>query len=190
MTAEQIKHFIQGGKWVSISPELRPSISKNAAGDILPFYLTRSFTYSADDVFECTVINYADPSAKIPLVDITIKGHLVWLGEHPLTEGAYNLNYVADISYEITPLNQAFADAINKIPNSTLNKWELNKTQDVKGKAFPAFGLTEGQIYIDYDLIYIYDNLLFNGSKNVDGRAFDKPENRPTNLQVPLVRKG
>ena len=27
-----------------------------------------------------------------------------------------------------------------------------------------------------------------NGSKNVDGRAFDKPENRPTNLQIPLVR--
>nr|WP_260170942.1 hypothetical protein [Mucilaginibacter lappiensis] len=189
MTAEQIKHFIQGGKWVSISPELRPSISKNAAGDILPFYLTRSFTYSVGDVFECTVINYADPSAKIPLVEITIKGHLVWQGEHPLTAGAYNLDYVADIAYEVTPLNQAFADAINKIPNNTLSQWEPNKTQDVKGKAFPAFGLTEGQIYIDYDLIYIYNDFLFNGSKNVDGRAFDKPENRPTNLQVPLVRK-
>jgi hypothetical protein len=35
----------------------------------------------------------------------------------------------------------------------------------------------------------VYDNMLFNGSKNVDGRPFDKPENRPTNLQVPLIRK-
>ena len=42
---------------------------------------------------------------------------------------------------------------------------------------------------IDYDLIYIYDGMLFNGSKNVDGRAFDKTENRSTNLQIPLVRQ-
>jgi len=27
------------------------------------------------------------------------------------------------------------------------------------------------------------------GSKHVDGRAFDSPENRPTNLQIPLVKK-
>jgi hypothetical protein len=39
------------------------------------------------------------------------------------------------------------------------------------------------------DRIYIYNDMLFNGSKNVDGRAFDKPENRPTNLQIPLVRQ-
>jgi len=37
--------------------------------------------------------------------------------------------------------------------------------QNVKAKAFPAFGLTEGQIYIDYDLIYIFNDMLFNGSK-------------------------
>jgi hypothetical protein len=39
------------------------------------------------------------------------------------------------------------------------------------------------------DRIYIYNDMLFNGSKNVDGRAFDQPENRPTNLQIPLVRQ-
>jgi hypothetical protein len=53
----------------------------------------------------------------------------------------------------------------------------------------PLFSLVEGQTYVDYDLIYIYNGMLFNGSKNVDGRAFDKPENRPTNLQIPLVRQ-
>jgi hypothetical protein len=39
------------------------------------------------------------------------------------------------------------------------------------------------------DLISIYNDRLFNGSKNVDGRPFDKPENGPTNLQIPLVRQ-
>jgi len=33
------------------------------------------------------------------------------------------------------------------------------------------------------------DNLLFWGARNVDGRGFDTEENRPTNLQIPMVRK-
>ncbi|WP_428657259.1 hypothetical protein [Runella sp.] len=189
MTAEQIKEFIQGGEWVSITTELRPSITKSATGDIQPFYCSRVFTYSPNDKFECTVINYADPNGKVPLVKIRIKGHTSWQGEHPLAEGAYKVDYVADEAYEVTPLHQGFADAVNCAPSQGLNKWEVNVMQDVVGKAFPAFGLSEGQIYVDYDLIYIYNDLFFNGSKNVDGRAFDKPENRPTNLQVPLIRK-
>ncbi|MCS3736448.1 hypothetical protein [Mucilaginibacter dorajii] len=190
MTAEQIKQYIIGGEWVSITPEVRPSISPSATGAIQPFYLTRVFRYTAGDKFECIVINYADPNGKVPLVKIEIKGHIIFRGEHLIAEGAYQVDYVTDEAYEVTPLHQGFADAINKIPTTVFNKWEVNVMQDVKGKAFPAFGLTEGQIYVDYDLIYIYNDLFFNGSKNVDGRAFDKPENRPTNLQVPLVRRG
>lgn len=91
--------------------------------------------------------------------------------------------------YEVTPLHQGFADAANKFPAPGLNKWEVNVTQSVKGKSFRLFGLTEWQTYVDYDLIYISNGMLFNGSKNVDGRPFDKPENRPTNLQIPLLRK-
>jgi len=189
MTAEQIKEFIQDGEWVSITPEVRPSQNKTATGGIQPFYCSRVFKYSPGDQFECTVINYADANGKVPLVKIGIKGHNVWQGEHPIAPGAYQLDYVADGAYEVTPLHQGFADAVNQVPAAGLNPWELNVMQDVKGKAFPAFGLTEGQIYVDYDLIYVYDDLLFNGSKNVDGRAFDKPENRPTNLQVPLIRQ-
>ena len=36
---------------------------------------------------------------------------------------------------------------------------------------------------------HFLEHMLFMGSKHVDGRGFDKPENRPTNLQVPLERK-
>ncbi len=189
MTPEQIKEAIQGGEWVSITTEVRPSANKAPTGEPRPFYCSRIFRYSAPDRFECTVMNYADANGKVPLAKIVIKGHNVWQGEHPITKGAYKLDYVADVAYEVTPLHQGFADVANKFPAKGLNKWEVNVTQDVKGKAFPLFGLTEGQTYIDYDLIYIYDGMLFNGSKNVDGRAFDKPENRPTNLQIPLVRK-
>ncbi len=134
-------------------------------------------------------MNYADATGKVPLVKIVIKGHNAWRGEHPIAPGAYNLDYIADEAYEVTPLHQGFADVANKFPGNGLNTWEVNVMQDVRGKAFPLFSLVEGQMYVDYDLIYIYNGMLFNGSKNVDGRAFDKPENRPTNLQIPLVRQ-
>ena len=189
MTAQQTQEFIIGGEWKNIAPEVRPGSNKTADGSIPPFYLTRTFKYTAPDQFECAVINYADPNAKVPLVNILIKGHLVWQGEHPIAPDACKVDYVADIAYEVTPLHQGFADAINKAPSDTLNSWELNITQSVLGRSFLPFGLTEGQIYIDYDLIYIFNGMLFNGSKNVDGRPFDKPENRPTNLQLPLVRE-
>ncbi|MEI9959518.1 MAG: hypothetical protein WDM90_25090 [Ferruginibacter sp.] len=93
MTTAQIKQFIQGGEWVSIAPELRTSINKTATGTMAPFYCTRIFKYS-DDKFECTVVNYADSNAKVPLVKFTIKGHVVFKDKHPIAEGAFQLDYV------------------------------------------------------------------------------------------------
>jgi len=69
MTAEQIKTFIQGGEWESITPEVRPSI---ATGVIKPFYLTRRFKYHADDTFELEILNYADAFGKLPLTKLAI----------------------------------------------------------------------------------------------------------------------
>ena len=188
MTPEQIKEVIQG-QWVSIATELRPSSNKSATGEIQPFYCSRVFTYPLGDRFACTVINYADANGKVPLVKIVIRGRNAWGEAHPIAPGAYNLDYIADEAYEVTPLHQGFADVANRFPAKGLNTWEVNVMQDVRGKAFPLFSLVEGQTYVDYDLIYIFNNMLFNGSKNVDGRAFDRPENRPTNLQIPLVRQ-
>ena len=44
-------------------------------------------------------------------------------------------------------------------------------------------------MFAEYDLLYLSGYLLFWGARHVDGRGFDKEENRPTNLQIPLVRK-
>jgi hypothetical protein len=189
MTPEEIKEVIQRGQWVSITTELRPSSNKSPAGDILPFYCSRVFTYSAGDRFALTFMNYADPNGKMPLVKIEIRGHNTWGEPHPIAPGAYNLDYIADEAYEVTPLHQGFADVANRFPAKGLDTWQVGVTQDLVGKGFSLFSLVEGQIYVDYDLIYIYAGMLFNGSKNVDGRAFDRPENRPTNLQIPLVRQ-
>jgi len=188
MTLEETKQSIEGD-WVSIAPELRPSIIKNADGNMKPFYLSRAFKYSAGDKFELAVINSADPYGKAPLVKILIKGHIIWQGEHPIAAGAQKVDYIADEAYEVMPLHQGFADAMNQIASTGFSKWEVNGTQSVMGKAFAPFGLAEGQVYAEYDLIYVLNDMLFWGARNVDGRNFDKVENRPTNLQIPLIRK-
>ncbi|QIP17967.1 hypothetical protein G8759_26105 [Spirosoma aureum] len=188
MTVEQIKESIVGN-WVSIASELRPSISKNTDGSMKPFYLTRAFTYAAGDKFALDVINSADPFGKVPLVKIVIKGHIVWQGEHPIVAGAQKVDFIADEGYEVTPLHQGFADAMNQVASQGFNKWEVNSMQSVMGKAFAPFGLVEGQTYAEYDLIFVLNGMMFWGAKHVDGRGFDKLENRPDNLQIPLIRR-
>lgn len=188
-TTNEIKNFIQGGEWASITPELRPFEDRTGTGKIAPFYVSRNFRYFPNDKFEGTIISYGDPYGQMPLVKFVFKGHTVWGKEHAIAKGAFEIDYILDEAFEVTPLHSMFADNLNQAPAKDLNKWEMNVTQNIKGKAFPLFGIVEGQIVGDYDLIYIFNGMLFMGSKHVDGRGFDKPENRPTNLQVPLVRK-
>ncbi|MDX1905623.1 MAG: hypothetical protein SF053_01215 [Bacteroidia bacterium] len=189
MTLEQLKTYVQGGAWISISPELRPFEDRLGTGKIEPFYVQRHFQYFADDRFEGSIISSADPYGHMPLVQFTFKGHTHWGQAHPIAAGAFEIDYLLDEAFEVTPLHPMFAEQLNTAPVEGLDNWAVGVMQDIKGKAFPLFGVAAGETVGDYDLIYIFNDLLFMGSKHVDGRGFDKPENRPTNLQVPLYRK-
>jgi hypothetical protein len=188
MTTEQIKQTIQG-EWVSIAPEIRPSSLKNADGSLKPFYLKREFKYITGDKFELTVTNNADPYGKVPLAKLFIKGRMIWNGDHPIADGAQKVDFIADEDYEVTPLVQGFADVLNQLAKNSFLKWEVNQTQSIFKKAFVPFGLSEGQVFAEYDLIYLYNDMMFWGARNIDGQGFDKEENRPTNLQIPLMKK-
>ena len=183
----EIKRSLQGA-WVSIAPEIRPSSTKNADGTLKPFYLKRTFTYRPDDRFELTIINSADPYGAVPLAKIVIRGHMTWRGSHPIAPGAQKVNFVADEAYEVTPLIQGFADILNQVAVEGYKKWGVNATQSVFGKTFVPFALVEGRHFAEFDLVYLRNDMLFWGARNIDGRGFDKEENRPTNLQIPLVR--
>jgi len=37
--------------------------------------------------------------------------------------------------------------------------------------------------------MYLHNDILFWRARNVDGRGFDTEANRPTNLQIPMVRE-
>lgn len=176
------------GKWASLAPEVRPSASRNADGTPKPFYLTRLFRYTADDRFELTILNAADPFAKVSLARIFIRGHMAWQGSHPIVEGAQKVTFAADEAYEVAPLHPAFADMFNKVAHEGYAPWELGSAQSIFGRSFAPFGLQEGRNFVEFDLIHVRSDLLFWGARHVDGRGFDTDENRPTNLQIPFTR--
>ena len=175
------------GNWESIAPEVRPS--KNADGSLKPFYLKRSFKYLPSDRFELEIVNSADPYGAVPLARIKIGGHMLWRGSHPVASGAQKVDFIADESYEVTPLAQGFADVLNKVASAGYVPWVVNTPQSIFGKSFAPFGLKEGTNFMEHDLVYLRGDLLFWGARNIDGRGFDTEQNRPTNLQIPLIRK-
>ena len=185
---EQTKNALRG-EWVSVAPEIRPSATKNPDGRLKPFYLTRNFKYLGNDRFELTINNSADPYGKAAVARIYLRGHVHWKGDHPIAAGAQKVDFVADEDYQVTPLAQPFADLLNKVAGDGYAKWEVNVPQTVFGKSFAPFGLVSGRNFMEYDLVYLARDMLFWGARNVDGRGFDKEENRPTNLQIPLIRK-
>jgi hypothetical protein len=187
MNVEQTRQSI-AGSWKSIAPEIRPSAQKGADGSIKPFYLTREFKALPDDRFELAIVNSADPYGKVPLAKILIRGHMLWRGEHPIAPGAQKVDFVADEAYEVTPLLQGFADVLNRIAADGYAKWEVGQAQSVFGKTFAPFSLSAGKNFMEYDLVHVTHGMLFWGARNVDGRGFDSEQNRPTNLQIPLVR--
>jgi hypothetical protein len=175
------------GDWESIAPEVRPS--KNPDGSLKPFYLKRTFKYLPSDRFELEVVNSADPYGAVPLARINIGGHMVWRGSHPIAPGAQKVDFVADESYEVTPIAQGFADVLNKVASAGYAPWAVNTPQSIFEKSFAPFALKEGTNFMEYDLVYLKGDLLFWGARNIDGRGFDTEQNRPTNLQIPLIRK-
>jgi hypothetical protein len=177
------------GNWESIAPEVRPSAAKNADGSLKPFYLKRAFKYLPSDRFELEVVNSADPYGAVPLARIKIVGHMQWQGAHPIAAGAQKVDFIADEAYEVTPLAQGFADVLNKVASAGYSPWAVNASQSIFGKTFVPFGLKEGTNFMEYDLVYLRGDLLFWGARNIDGRGFDTEQNRPTNLQIPLIRK-
>lgn len=177
------------GDWESIAPEVRPSAAKNADGTLKPFYLKRAFKYLPSDRFELEIVNSADPYSAVPLARIRIGGHMLWKGAHPIAPGAQKVDFVADETYEVTPLAQGFADVLNKVAAVGYAPWAVGAPQSIFGKTFAPFGLAEAANFMEYDLVYLRGDLLFWGARNIDGRGFDTEQNRPTNLQIPLIRK-
>ncbi len=186
-TLQEVKEFAQG-RWNSISVELRPTEDRTGIGNIQPTFLQRDFTYLQNDQFEGTITMFGDNYGQFPLMKFEFKGHLKWGNRHPIAEGAWEIDYVLDQGFVVVPLVAPAAEMLNFGRPSTIPPFQVNVANDILKKPFPLFNIAEGKIVVDYDLIYFKNDLLFMGAKHVDGRPFDKPENRPNQLQIPLQR--
>ena len=184
---DELKNAIVG-RWESISVELRPTEDRTGAGKIDPTYLRRIFTYGTYDTFTGTIMMYGDNYGQLPLFEFEFHGHLNWRGPHPIADGAFEVDYVLDRAFRVTPQNPQAAAMLNAIPAEGVDPFEAGVTQDILKKPFPLFNIAAGQVVSDYDLLYLKDGMLFFGAKHVDGTPFDLPERRPHQLQVPLVR--
>lgn len=186
-TLEEVKKYAHGN-WQSISIELRPTEDRTGSGNIQPTYLKRYFSYLADDQFVGVITLFADDYGQMPLMEFEFKGDLNWGEPHPIADGAWKIDYVLNAGFAVTPLNEQSAQMFNTALPEGMTPFEVNVKKDILGKAFPMFHIAEGQVVSDYDLIYFKNGLLFMGAKHVDGTPFDKVENRPHQLQIPLER--
>lgn len=176
------------GTWESLAVELRPTEDRRNTGKITPTYLTREFTFLKGDRFLGEITLYGDNYGKIPLMSFNFEGQLHWGNAHPIAPGAWELDFILDEKFAVTPLSQGAADMLNAVPVPGIASFEVDQPNNILGKAFPLFNIAEGQIVSDYDLIYFSNGMLFMGAKHVDGTPFDKPEHRPHQLQVPLKK--
>ncbi len=187
ITLEEVKAYAQG-EWKSISVELRPTEDRTGSGKIEPTILKRHFNYLEGDKFVGTITLFGDNYGQFPLMEFEFKGKLKWGEEHPIAKGAWKIDYVLNEGFAVTPLHEQAAQMLNAGLPEGMTPFALNEKKDILGKAFPMFEIVEGQIVSDYDLIYFKNGLLFMGAKHVDGTPFDKAENRPHQLQIPLEK--
>lgn len=184
---EEVQQYAVG-EWRSLSVELRPSEDRTGSGKISPRFVTRHFAYLSPDKFTGTITIFADNYGKAPLMAFDFEGDLRWGAPHPIAEGAWEMDFVLSERFAVTPLAPEAAAMLNQVPVEGITPFEVGRKTDILRKAFPLFNIAEDQVVVDYDLIYFRNGMLFMGAKHVDGTPFDRPENRPHQLQVPMVR--
>jgi len=144
--------------------------------------------YLPSDRFELEIVNSADPYGTVPLARIKIGG--TCCGRAPSDRsGAQKVDFVADETYEVNSLAQGFADILNKVASAGYAPWAVNSPQSIFAKTFAPFALKEGTNFMEYDLVYLRGDCCSGAPANIDRRGFETEQNRPTNLQIPLVRK-
>ena len=140
---EEVKSYAIG-EWQSLSVELRPTEDRTGSGEILPTYLRRKFEYLPGDKFIGTITLFADNYGQMPLMEFEFKGDLVWGQEHPIAEGAWEVDYVLNQGFGVTPLHEQAAQMLNAALPKGMTAFEVNQQQDILQKAFPMFNIAEG----------------------------------------------
>lgn len=165
------------GRWVSVACELRPG----------PQHLVRDITITETE-WTAIINTFADPACNDPALTLTITGPVIYGEPHPLAEGAVESDFVIE-TLSVLPQNAFIVDFLNSAEAGTcgLETWEVGVEQDVTETGCALLGFAELPS-TDYDVTFVRDNYLFAGARPLEGGGFEEPEDRPTAIQVPLVR--
>lgn len=184
------------GTWTSITCEIRPAQNpEDPALAPTPTYLTRDFTYDAEDGFEANITVFADAACTVPAISYDFAGEIVWHDANPAADGAWSQDYVLNRQLELTVLAPPMAEQLNQLPDGACGEgaFVIGERRDILGQPCALLRFVEGSQYVaDHDFLYVREDtpqMLFMGGKHVDGTGFYVPENRPTvGLQQPLIR--
>jgi hypothetical protein len=165
------------GRWVSVACELRPG----------PQHVKRDITLT-ETAWTAIINTFVDPACTTPALTLTITGPVNYGAAHPLAEGAVESDFVIE-TLAILPQNAALVDFLNSGEAGTCgaDAWELDVEQEVTATGCALIGFAELPA-TDYDVTFVRDNYLFAGARPLQGGGFEEPEDRPTAIQVPLVR--
>jgi hypothetical protein len=165
------------GRWVSVGCELRPG----------PQHLKRDITLT-ETGWTAIINTFADPACTIPALTLTITGPVIYGEANPLAEGAVESDFVVE-TLTVLPQNEFLVDFLNSAEAGSCGEeaWALDVEQDVTATGCVLLGFAELPA-TDYDVTFVRDNYLFAGARPLEGGGFEEPEDRPTAVQVPLMR--
>ena len=165
--------------------ELRPQAGVDG---VQPLYLKRSIVFAGDRI-DAHFVTYTDPDCAPPLIDLTFGSDVTVQGPSAVVEGAIDVDLVVNDYLTVTPQMGGFAGILNSADTATCGAdlWEVGKQQDIFPTGCSVMGIAPNTPMNEHEVLPIAAGKLYFGARPVDGSSLDKPETRPTALQMPLL---
>jgi len=188
IAAQRVDTSEYAGDWVSISCEWRPSGDPEN-----PAYLTRRWTFDEELNLSARFTFYADSLCEVALFTVGFDGRTELAGFNPVADGALNTNFRLTNLY-LQPDNEGFLETLIGLdPACGAENWELGVEQEISETGCPQLGFAPidlENLTGENDMIYLRADHLYFGARLLDGSSPLTDEDRPTALQIPLVRAG
>lgn len=171
------------GHWISPTVETRPG------SDGSPLYVKRDFV-NGPQRSVARLFFFRDPEGIQRTLTIHLEGPYTIGQPSPTVPGAFESDFHFDV-VKLTVHNEFFLTLLNSAaPETCGNKpFQLDVEQDVtETHGCLPLGLDLLHRGSEYDLVKVEGDRLYYGARPKDGSGPDRPDKRPTALQVPLVR--
>lgn len=172
------------GHWTSPTVETRPG------SDGSPLYVKRDFV-NGPQRSVAWLFFYRDPEGTQRALTIHLEGPYTIGQPSSAVPGAFEADFHFDV-VKLTAHNEFFLTLLNSAAAGSCGNepFQLDVEQDVtETHGCLPLGLNLINRGSEYDLVKVEGDRLYYGARPGDGSGLDRPEKRPTTLQVPLARQ-